>query len=573
MPATAEAQQLFTRAATVSPVKTVNRRERSIEAVLATESKARVYDPGRRTTIEEVLLADGCDTSGFAVLLDNHERTLGGALGSVREIRQERAKIVGRLFFSDADPRAESAWRKTRDGHIRDVSAGYRVLEYQDVEPGKTATIGGKRYTAGRLPLRVTTRWRLREVSLTPIGADSRATTRTPTPPTLVSRKETPMPQGTTSYSYLETTRTRDDVVTAAMRRAGVDPAREGVAPKKPSRGTSDDHTAIAICRDARVAAGEQLRRDMDMGEFMRTTVMSNTVEDVFTDSVNALLVRSFHGANDTTKGWTSETETPGFDDQARPRIENSERLERLARAGTAEQAILSAEAETYKKFRYAKAWKFWEEDIIDDQVAAITRMPKLIGLTAARVRPDLVHSIILSNPEMADGKTLFHADRSNLVTSPLSTASLKVAIAAMRAQREHPDVALNIEPRFLVVPPSLETEAIELVKALTIEAAFESRGLRLEVRADDRLGPAGVVDPSSGEKYTGSHTNWLLAAHEEEAPTIEVGFLAGTSRQPVVRGYILDKGEWGFGWDVNYDLGAKALSGLGLHFSTGTGE
>jgi HK97 family phage major capsid protein len=60
-----------------------------------------------------------------------------------------------------------------RQKHLTDVSAGYRVLKYTDIEPGQEAVIGEHTYKNDfDRVLRVTTKWKLKEGSLVPIGAD-----------------------------------------------------------------------------------------------------------------------------------------------------------------------------------------------------------------------------------------------------------------------------------------------------------------------------------------------------------------------------------------------------------------
>ena len=61
------------------------------------------------------------------------------------------------------------------EGHITDVSVGYEVLASTWVESGATAMVEGVEYTG---PVRVTTAWKLFEVSLCPVGADDRAKVR-----------------------------------------------------------------------------------------------------------------------------------------------------------------------------------------------------------------------------------------------------------------------------------------------------------------------------------------------------------------------------------------------------------
>jgi hypothetical protein len=164
-------------------IATVNEEARTIEAVLTTESRVAVYDWRSGEIIEEILLVDGADVPRQLPLLNVHSRySIDDVLGSVKGIKTEEIDgvrgFVGRLGFVDGDEASERAWNKYRQGHMTDVSIGYRVTAATEVEPGNTASIDGKDYKAGKLRLRIATAWKLREVSVVPIGADQAAKTR-----------------------------------------------------------------------------------------------------------------------------------------------------------------------------------------------------------------------------------------------------------------------------------------------------------------------------------------------------------------------------------------------------------
>jgi len=160
-------------------VGTINVDERSVETVMTTENQVTVFDWNRWGMIDEVLLSRGAELPEQVPLLENHQRySLDNVLGSVRTMRVEGADVIGRMHFAEGDDRANASWNKVRQGHLQDVSVGYRAIEFQDIEPNKTATVGGRQYTAGSRPLRITSRWQVKELSLVPIGADPGAKIR-----------------------------------------------------------------------------------------------------------------------------------------------------------------------------------------------------------------------------------------------------------------------------------------------------------------------------------------------------------------------------------------------------------
>lgn len=153
----------------------VNADERTVETVITSETPVPMMDWERWEVIPEVLRADGAILPDQVPLLDSHQRwSMENQYGSTRSIRAEKGEVVGTLHFS-SDEASVRAFLKVREGHATDVSAGYQVLEKTFVPRGQKQTVKGREYTG---PVNVATKWRLREVSLTPIGADEQAKLR-----------------------------------------------------------------------------------------------------------------------------------------------------------------------------------------------------------------------------------------------------------------------------------------------------------------------------------------------------------------------------------------------------------
>jgi len=172
-PATADTnyRSLSVRAATFSE------EGRSVEAVISTEQPVDMPDWGRQQMIPEVLVPSGAEfpSSRQVPFLDSHQRrSVKDQLGSARDIKVNGNEITAKLVFRKSTE-SDDALGGVRDGHITDVSVGYDVLKRQHVEAGAKKTIGHRTYEG---PVNVVTKWRLREVSLTPIGADDQAKLR-----------------------------------------------------------------------------------------------------------------------------------------------------------------------------------------------------------------------------------------------------------------------------------------------------------------------------------------------------------------------------------------------------------
>ncbi len=175
-----ERNELTTRTYQVR-METLDEKARSIEAVIATENRVLVMDWGRWEIIEEILLMSGfrAPANGQVPLLDTHDRsTVQKQHGSTRNLRVEGDKLIGRNFFSSSKD-TEHAWTLTKEGHLTDNSAGYRVINSVIIPKGEKANVGGKEYQASAArDLRITTEWILGESSICPIGADEDAKNR-----------------------------------------------------------------------------------------------------------------------------------------------------------------------------------------------------------------------------------------------------------------------------------------------------------------------------------------------------------------------------------------------------------
>lgn len=162
--------------------ESIDEKTRSVEAVLTTETPAEIMDWREWREVTEILVADGARFGPQIPLLDNHQRfEIDNQLGSVRNIRKEKGRLVGRLYFAENVENAETAWQLVRQGHADAVSIGYRVDDngYVDIAPGATAEIKGRTYTApDDSVLRVSFAWELKELSVVHIGADPNARIR-----------------------------------------------------------------------------------------------------------------------------------------------------------------------------------------------------------------------------------------------------------------------------------------------------------------------------------------------------------------------------------------------------------
>lgn len=161
----------FCRVFKVGP-KTVNAEARTVSAAVLTDAATMMYD-WDRGWIEEVLPMETCRIPAQMPLCDTHNtHTVKATLGSCRNLRIEKtgdlSALVADLHFAE-DQDSKDAFGKVRDGHITDMSGGYRVYSAAYVEEGQTYNLNGRSY---RGPMKIALDWEPSEGSICPIGAD-----------------------------------------------------------------------------------------------------------------------------------------------------------------------------------------------------------------------------------------------------------------------------------------------------------------------------------------------------------------------------------------------------------------
>jgi len=497
---------------------------RVLSAILATENPVLVRRWDGVTL--EVLLARGVEVAPNVPLLVDHSRSIASMVGSVVDVQRENGQVVGQLSFASGTDTAEDAWQLASQRHLRTVSVGYRVLDSVDIPAGRTAVIGGRTFSApSNRQLSVVTRWTLTEVSLVPVPADAGA------------------------------------IIRSASQRSEYTPMR--VAPKQLS-----SMRWRQFFQDEMRSRGGNPPLGADDLDVVRAGLSDLSTVAAIQGVVNAAILGGFRSMVDTTEGWVRAVTLPNYLPQSVAYADRPIRLQHTPRGGTA--PIVSYSVSTPHRWRLAKftaAVVIDEQDLIDTQPIGVWEaILAELGAAARRLVPDLVWSLVLANPELEDGVPLFDAARANTGNGVVGRTAVGLGFDAIGSQILPDEYGrpthLNLQPRYLIVPPT----AYLTGKRLAQDAGLDDE---LIVRSESRLGDMGLVSPADEEIIAGNGANWLLAAPAEQAPGVLVGFLNG-KQDPDITVTALTRGEWGVHVSVAFSVGATAVDGRGLYWSTG---
>ena len=242
----------------------------------------------------------------------------------------------------------------------------------------------------------------------------------------------------------------------------------------------------------------------------------------ILANVANKTLRRAYEAAPQTFKSFTRQTTNPDFKTIARTQLGDAPTLDKVNESGEFKRGTVGEAREQYALATYGKVVAITRQTIINDDLGAFTRLPEMFGRAAADLESDTVWGIITANAAMGDGVALFNtATHGNLaaVNAAIAVATLGEARAAMRKQKGLNGRFINVQPKNLLVPASLETIAQQFVTQTNIvytkNSDFNPFANNMQVVAEPRLD-------------ANSLTAWYLAADPAQIDTIEYCYLEG---------------------------------------------
>ncbi|MEM0906906.1 MAG: prohead protease/major capsid protein fusion protein [Pseudomonadota bacterium] len=240
-------------------------------------------------------------------------------------------------------------------------------------------------------------------------------------------------------------------------------------------------------------------------------------------DSVDRTLRAAYAAAPSGLKLVGRRTTARDFRDKHRLQISEAPRLEKVGEGGEFTSGTLAEAAETYKVATYGRIIGVTRQLLVNDDLGAFTDLARRMGqaamATEAALLVDLVEGAAGFGPMMSDGTALFDAAHGNLAIAESqdapSVATLSAARQAMRAQVGLSGELIAVTPRYLIVPPALETDAEKVLATITPTNPQDHNPFSGTL--------ALVVEP----RLTDPH-RWYIAAAPGEVDGLEYAYLEG---------------------------------------------
>jgi hypothetical protein len=234
--------------------------------------------------------------------------------------------------------------------------------------------------------------------------------------------------------------------------------------------------------------------------------------------------------------------------------------LEKVNEHGEFKNGSLVEAAESYRLATYGKIIALTRQAIINDDLGALVDLARRFGVAAMAFEAQALVDLLQANsgvgPNMSDGNPMHHTSHANVSGSGAAPSEITLSAGrlAMRKQTGVGGGLIEAPPRYLLVPPDLETTAEKLLTA--IQAAQTS-----DVNPFSKL--SLIVEP----RLT-SATRWWLFASPDELESLEYAHLAGAPGPQISTqvGFRVD----GVETKVSLDFGCGAVDWRGSYTNAG---
>ncbi|WP_430734457.1 Mu-like prophage major head subunit gpT family protein [Halodesulfovibrio aestuarii] len=315
---------------------------------------------------------------------------------------------------------------------------------------------------------------------------------------------------------------------------------RLGFTPKEKLSAGAQDFTSMSLLRLASMQLSRsnmpvlQMSNDQIARAILKPSARLDAATTdfihIFKDVANVALLKAYAESPITFESIVNIVSASDFKEMHGVALSEAPDMELIGENENYPVKTLSDSGESYHIAKYGEILRLSYEMIVNDNLRAFTRIPLLFGAAARRKQGDLVYGLITSNPVMSDGLKLFCGEHKNVcptaTAGKINTASLSAARKAMRKQKGLKGATLDIRPRTLLVPTTLETDAEVMLRSM---AAPEGTNAGVTNIFQNSLVP--VSDPRLDDA---SEDAWYTVGDPNQIDTIEMAYLDG-NREPEI--------------------------------------
>jgi len=271
--------------------------------------------------------------------------------------------------------------------------------------------------------------------------------------------------------------------------------------------------------RDSRAVLRFAFRHDL------QAALSTIDIGGILSNVANKFLLEGFFSVERVWRSMCAVRNVSDFKTVTSYRLIGRDQYEVVAPGGELKHGTLGEESYTNKADTYGLMLAIDRRDIINDDLGAITTVPRKLGRGSGLKINDIFWTVFLAN------SGFFKTANKNYITgadTALSIDGLTKAEKAFMDQVDSDGKPIGIMPQVMLVPTALSAMATQLFKSVEIRDTTASTKYPV---ANPHQGKfrAEVSRYLSNSSYTGnSEKAWYLLADPTDLPVIEVAFLNG---------------------------------------------
>jgi hypothetical protein len=271
--------------------------------------------------------------------------------------------------------------------------------------------------------------------------------------------------------------------------------------------------------RDARSVLRFAFRPDLEAGY---STI---DIGGILSNVANKFLLEGFFSVERTWRNIAATRNVSDFKTVTSYRLIGTDQYEQVSPGGELKHGTLGNETYSNKADTYGLMLSIDRRDIINDDLGAITTVPRKLGRGSGLKINDIFWTVFLNNG------AFFTAGNKNLVVgadTALSIDGLSKAEVAFMDQTDSDGKPVGVMPAILLLPTALSALGTQLYKSMELRDTTSATKYPI---ANPHQGKFRVEVSRylANSRYTGNSSKaWYLLAEPGDLPVIEVAFLNG---------------------------------------------
>ncbi len=260
-------------------------------------------------------------------------------------------------------------------------------------------------------------------------------------------------------------------------------------------------------------------------GQNLQAGFSSIDIGGILSNVTNKFLLEGFFSVERTWRNITAVRNVSDFKTVTSYRLIGKDQYEKVAPGGELKHGTLGEQSYSNKADTYGLLLSIDRRDIVNDDLGAITTVPRKLGRGSGLKINDIFWSIFMNNA------AFFAAGNNNYLTgadTALGIDGMTKAEVAFLNQTDPDGKPLGVMPQVILVPTALSAMGTVLFKSLEIRDTTANTKFPI---ANPHAGKFRVEVSRylSNNQYTGfSDKAWYLLADPNDLPVIETAFLNG---------------------------------------------